>query len=132
MVKRKHSVLNVLNNDSMNLLGNLDEDGEYEAEQSGHILVNGEDDEESDENDEQKCDEDDKDVEDIVMMSSLPSTASKMLGKRKDDSEGKSLSIASSSDRIHCLCHTDTDNRSIIKKNLSITTAIEMKKPALQ
>lgn len=63
MAKRKHSVLDVLDNNPMNLLGNPDEDGEYEVEQLGHILVNGEDDEESDE-----------DEEDIMMMPSLPNS----------------------------------------------------------
>lgn len=133
MAKRKPSVLDVLDSDPLNLLGNPDEDGEYEAEQSDHISVNGEDDEESDEDDEQECDEDDEDdEEDIVMMPSPPPTTSKKLGKRKRDNGGKSLSVASSGSRIHCVCHTDTDNTPIIKKInyiLSITTAIEMKKP---
>ena len=105
MAKRKLSVLDVLDNDPMNLLGSPDEDGEYEAEQSGHISVNGEDDEESDEDDEQKREEDEEDEEDIVMMPSPPPTASKKLGKRKRDNEGKSLSIASSGGRIHCVPH---------------------------
>jgi len=130
MAKKKLSVLDVLDNDPMNLLSNPDEDGEYEAEQSGHISVNGEDDKESDEDDEREDEEDEEEV--IIMMPSPPTTTSKKHGKRKHDNEGKSLSIASSGSRIHCICHTDTDNAPIIKKInyiLSITTAIEMKKP---
>ena len=133
MAKKKLSVLDVLDNDPMNLLGNPDEDGEYEAEQLGHISVNGEGDEESDEDDEQEDEKDEE--EDIVMMPSPPPTTSKKHGKRKHDNDGESLSIASSGSRIHCICHTDTDNAPIIKKInyiLSITTAIKMKKPVSQ